>query len=84
MQTILSVRRPKTYIIVYTYHMTCMHYYSALHNLTRTNRKKSNETEKVNTACARAAQEAAVTSQLAQNDGHFPNPRGVDLERVSF
>jgi hypothetical protein len=52
-------------------------------NLTRTNRKKSNESEKVNTACARAAQ-AAVTSQLAQNDGHFPNPRGVDLERVSF
>jgi hypothetical protein len=49
----------------------------------RHNQKKNNENEKVNTACARAAQ-AAATVQQSQNAGHFPNPRGVDLERVSF
>jgi hypothetical protein len=52
-------------------------------NISRQNQKKSNENEKVDTACARAAQ-AAATVQQSQNAGHFPNPRGVDLERVSF
>jgi hypothetical protein len=39
--------------------------------------------QKTNTAVAWAAQ-AAVNVQLAQNAGHFPNPKGVDLEWVSF
>ncbi len=43
----------------------------------------THETQKANTAVAWAAQ-AAVNVQLAQNGGHFPNPRGVHLERVSF
>jgi hypothetical protein len=33
-------------------------------------------------AVARVAQ-AAVNIQMASNDGQFPNPRGVDLQRVS-
>jgi hypothetical protein len=41
------------------------------------------ETQKTNTAVAQAAQ-AAVNVQLAHNASHFPNPREVDLERVSF
>jgi myosin heavy subunit len=52
-------------------------------NLDRHTRKTTTETQKTDTAVARAAQ-AAVNVQLAQNAGHFPNPRGVDLERVSF
>jgi hypothetical protein len=45
--------------------------------------KTTTETQKTNTAFAQAAQ-AAVNVLLAQNAGHFPNPRGVDLKRVSF
>jgi hypothetical protein len=36
----------------------------------------------VGTAVARVAQ-AAMNVQMASNDGQFPNPRGVDLQRVS-
>jgi hypothetical protein len=36
----------------------------------------------MDTAVARAAQ-AAANVQMAQNVGHFPNSRGVDLKRVS-
>ena len=39
--------------------------------------------QKTNTAVARAAQ-AAVNVQLAQNAGHIPNPRGVNLKWMSF
>jgi hypothetical protein len=52
-------------------------------NFARHKRKTTSENHKVTTAVARATQ-AAATSQMAQNDGHFPNPRGVDLERVSY
>jgi hypothetical protein len=52
-------------------------------NFDRHKRKTTDENQKTDTAVARAAQ-AAVNVQLAQNAGHFPNPRGVDLERVSY
>ena len=52
-------------------------------NFDRHKRKTTTENQKTETAVARSAQ-AAVNVQLAQNAGHFPNPRGVDLERVSF
>jgi hypothetical protein len=52
-------------------------------NYERHHRKTATENQKVDTAVARAAQ-AAANVQMAQNAGHFPNPRGVDLERVSF
>jgi hypothetical protein len=46
-------------------------------------RKTTTDRENVDTAVARAAQ-AAMNVQMASNDGSFPNPRGVDLQRVSF
>jgi hypothetical protein len=53
-------------------------------NLDRHTWKTTTENQKTNTAVARAAQ-AAANIQMAQNVGHFPNPRGVDLiRRVSF
>jgi hypothetical protein len=45
--------------------------------------KTTTKNQETNTAVARAAQ-AAVNVQLAQNVGHFPNPRGVYLKRVSY
>jgi hypothetical protein len=45
--------------------------------------KARSESEKTDTAVARAAQ-AAIQVQMNQNSGHFPNPRGVDLGRVSY
>jgi hypothetical protein len=45
-------------------------------------RKTTTDRENVGTAVARAAQ-AAMNVQMASNDGSFPNPRGVDLQRVS-
>jgi hypothetical protein len=52
-------------------------------NLARHSRKTKTENTKIDTAVARASL-AAAQSQQVQNHGHFPNPRGVDLERVSF
>jgi hypothetical protein len=51
-------------------------------NLKKHTLKTRTDTEKTDTAVARAAQ-AAIQVQMSQNSGHFPNPRGVDLERVS-
>jgi hypothetical protein len=51
-------------------------------NLDRHTQKTTRETQKTDTAVARAAQ-AATNVQMAQNGGHFPNPRGVDLKWVS-
>jgi hypothetical protein len=45
--------------------------------------KTTTKNQKTKTAVARAAQ-AAVNVQLAQNVGHFPNTRVVDLKWVSY
>jgi hypothetical protein len=45
-------------------------------------RKTTTDRENVSTAVARAAQ-AAMNVSMASNNGEFPNPRGVDLQRVS-
>jgi hypothetical protein len=51
-------------------------------NLKKHTLKTRSDSDKTDTAVARAAQ-AAIQTQMNQNAGHFPNPRGVDLERVS-
>ncbi len=45
--------------------------------------KTTTNRENVGTAVARAAQ-VAMNVQMASNNGQFPNPRGVDLQWVSF
>jgi hypothetical protein len=45
--------------------------------------KMTTEIHKTDTAVARAAQAAVNVQELVQITGHFPNPRGVDLKRVS-
>jgi hypothetical protein len=55
---------------------------SESNNLLEKNFKARTNTEKIDTAVARAAQ-AAIQVQMNQNAGHFPKTRGVDLERVS-
>jgi hypothetical protein len=51
-------------------------------NLKKHTLKSHSDSDKTDTAVARAAQ-AAIQVQMNQNAGHFPNLRGVDLERVS-
>jgi hypothetical protein len=46
-------------------------------------RKTTPDRENVGPAVATAAQ-AAMNVQMASNDGSFPNPRGVDLQCMSY